>query len=36
MNLHLKRPRATVDVDIVVRKKDFRKIEKVLREICLS
>ncbi len=36
MNLYLKRPRATVDVDIVVRKKDFRKIEKVLREICVD
>ncbi len=36
MNLYLRRPRATVDVDIVVRKKDFRKIEKVLREICLE
>jgi Nucleotidyl transferase AbiEii toxin, Type IV TA system len=34
MNIYRKRPRATVDVDIVVRKKHLRKARKVLLEEC--
>ena len=34
INLYLRRPRATVDVDIVVRKKHLRKAKKVLQEAC--
>ena len=34
INLYLLRPRATVDVDIVVRKKHLRKAKKVLQEAC--
>jgi hypothetical protein len=34
VNLYLVRPRATMDVDIVVRQKHLRKAKKVLREIC--
>jgi hypothetical protein len=34
VNLYLVRPRATVDVDIVVRKKDLRKAKKALEEAC--
>ncbi len=34
INLYLRRPRATADVDIVVRKKHLRKAKKVLREVC--
>jgi len=36
LNLYLERPRATVDVDIVVRKKHLRKVKKILSEICQS
>jgi hypothetical protein len=34
VNLYIDRPRATVDVDIVVRKKDLRRLKKILLEIC--
>ena len=34
VNLYIRRPRATVDVDIVIRKKDLRKARKVLKEAC--
>ena len=36
MNLYVKRPRATVDVDIVVRKKDLRRVRKVLERVCVD
>ena len=36
LNLYLERPRATVDVDIVVRQKDLRKAKKILKETCLE
>lgn len=34
VNLYIPRPRATVDVDIVVRAKHLRKAKKVLKEAC--
>jgi len=34
VNLYLARPRATVDVDIVVRQKHLRKAKKVVKELC--
>lgn len=34
VNLYRKRPRATVDVDFVVRKKDLRMAKKILKETC--
>src|SRR2546422_1747475 len=34
LNLYRTRPRATVDVDIVVRKKLLPKVKKILRETC--
>ncbi len=36
VNLYLKKPRATVDIDIVVRQKDLRKVKKILKESCGS
>ncbi|MBI4582688.1 MAG: nucleotidyl transferase AbiEii/AbiGii toxin family protein [Planctomycetes bacterium] len=36
VNLYLKNPRATVDIDIVVRQKDLRKVKKILKESCSS
>ena len=36
INLYLENPRATVDVDLVVRKKDLRKAKKILKETCLD
>src|ERR1041385_2091799 len=36
VNLYLKRPRATIDVDIVVRAKHLRKAKKVLKEACVE
>ena len=36
INLYLKSPRATVDVDLVVRKKDLRKAKKILKETCVE
>jgi len=33
INLYLKRPRATVDVDIVVRKKHLAKARKILKDV---
>jgi hypothetical protein len=34
VNLYIQRPRATIDVDIVVRQKHLRKAKKVLKEAC--
>jgi hypothetical protein len=34
VNIYLARPRATVDVDIVVRQKHLRKVKKILKELC--
>lgn len=34
VNLYLARPRATVDVDIVVRQKHLRKVKKLLKDLC--
>jgi hypothetical protein len=34
INLYLLRPRATVDVDIVVRQKHLRKVKKVVQQLC--
>jgi hypothetical protein len=36
VNLYLRNPRATVDVDLIVRQKHLRKVKKVLRETCLE
>ncbi len=33
INLYLKRPRATVDVDIVVRKKHLAKVKRILKDV---
>lgn len=34
VNLYIKRPRATVDVDIVVRRKHLRKVKRILNDTC--
>ncbi len=36
MNLYRKEPRATMDLDIVVRKKDLRKAKRLLDEVCTN